>query len=175
MMRALLLMCLVAGCRGPEGGLQFSYALYSSNGTTPAPNCFEAEVGQIRVIIGNDDNRNGDLDEDEYIGRALSDCNQVDRDQNGQLALSELAVFETESDRLPAGEYADLLVELPAIEDSTLSISVRFHAGTTFASGVHFFSTNGPLFEIREGEVTQFDFSAFTGGFAEARFAVQTF
>ncbi len=170
MSRSIAVLCALVGCAPSEGGLQLSYGLYRSDGTTPARNCFDIQVSQIRVIIGNDENRNRQLEEEEMIGRALADCNQSDADQNGQLSLADLGLFETPSDRLPTGEFDTMLIELAAIGEGT--VPVRFHDNTQsgFGSGVVFWTTVGTLLEIRDGEITQFSFSSFSGSFQEARF-----
>ncbi len=170
-MRAFALALIVfAGCRS-EGGLSFSYALYLNDGVTPARNCADVGVAQIRVIIGSDLDGDSDLAEDEYGGRAIDDCNQNDRDGNGVLTPDELGVFETAIDRLPAGDYDHLVIELPT--DEFGDIGLRFHSQTSFASGIGFYSTDGPLFEVREHEVTRFTFTTFTGGYEEARIVIQ--
>ena len=169
--RLLFISCALAGCAPSEGGLQLSYGLYRSDGTTPARNCFDIQVSQIRVVIGNDDNRNMQLEDEEMIGRALADCNQSDADQNGQLSLADLGRFETPSDRLPTGEFNTMLIQLTGIDGG--DVPVRFHASPNGFSngGVVFYSTSvAALFEIKEGEITQFSFSGFMGGFQEARF-----
>jgi hypothetical protein len=173
---ALTALCFACGCLPSEGGIEFSYGLFR-NGSPPtaAMNCTEINVTRIRFMVGNDANRDGDLQDDELEGRAIAECNQSDRDRNEMLTGGELGSFKTASDRLPAGAYDMFAVELAHVEfDTSDTVRARYWSRTDYADRWNFWATDGSsIVTIVEGVVTRVDFSDFEGGFPELRLIVQ--
>lgn len=162
MMRALLAVPLLAGCPS-EGGIAFSYGMYK-DGPTPTlvTSCSDVDVLRVRFEVGSDTNSNNILDEDELEGRAVDDCNQQG---------SQLGQYETELDRLPAGEYDLFAISFVPFVDGT--IASRTYPGTSYADRWSFSNPGAPAVVIEEGTLTTVAFTAYEGGTSELRMVLR--
>lgn len=163
-MRLVVAVGLTAliGCR-TEGGVAFDYKLYAaSNLDAPAVSCSQIGVSRIRFMIGNAYS-DGLLQDYELEGRAVQDC------------TAGSGRFETESDRLPVGEYTAVAVSLVLEVGSTITtVPSRPFGVSEYSQRWTYGNPNdSTILTITEGEVTSFSFAPFDGGMPELRLITQ--